>query len=117
MYTLIPLKYWAIIFAIMAFAIFLITVPTDAGFIPLCGTAYRAASLSAIIFVVLGQTPLFPLLCRIPGVNKIFPDLEGAWDATLYSNWPEIAKRLDPPANSNVAPKIGKILIEQRLHT
>lgn len=117
MYTLIPFKYWAILFAIVAVAIFVMTVPTDAGFIPLCGTAYRAASFSALFFFILGQTPLFPWICRIPGVNKIFPDLEGIWIATLYSNWPEIAKRLDPPANPNVAPKVGKIRIEQRLFT
>lgn len=117
MYTLIPIKYWAILFAIMALTIFVMTAQIDAGFIPLCGTAYKATSYSALIFIVLGQTQLFPLLCRIPGVNKIFPDLEGTWIATLHSNWSEIAKRLDPPANPNAAPKVGKVRIEQRLFT
>lgn len=117
MYTLIPFKYLAILFAIVAVIIFVITTPTDAGFIPLCSSAYRAATLSALFFFILGQTPIFPLLCRMPGVNKIFPDLEGTWIATFYSNWPEIAKRLDPPANPNAAPNVGKIRIEQRLFT
>lgn len=117
MYTLIPLKHWAIIFAILAVAIFVVLIPENASFAAFSHSAYKAAAFSAFIFFILGETPLFPWLCRIPGVNKIFPVLEGTWIATLYSNWPEIAKRLDPPVTSNVTPKVGKIKIEQRLFT
>ncbi len=117
MYTLIPSKYLWLFFGLLAVSIFVIMNPESADPIILCLTAYKAASLAFIIVLIFGQTPLFPYVCRLPGIRNIFPNLDGLWIATLYSNWPEIAKRLDPPANASTAPKMGKILIVQRFFT
>ena len=44
-----------------------------------------AVSLS---FLVLGQTRLFPKICRLPGVWKLFPNIDGTYDVEVASNWP-----------------------------
>ena len=59
-------------------------------------TASAGAVGTAVTAV--GQSPLFPMLCRLPLVNRTFPNLHGAWIGELRSNWPMIAARAGLPS-------------------
>lgn len=79
---------------------------------------YKIASSTVtcwgIVIAVLGQTSLFPLLCRYAPTKYFFPDIDGCWTAELRSNWPEIAKRSGlPPQNTN--PTSAEIDVISRL--
>jgi hypothetical protein len=56
-----------------------------------------------LLMVVIGQTPLFPILCRLPPGSWFLPDIDGHWRGTMESNWPEIMKRsgLLQPGNTS----------------
>ena len=69
----------------------LMGMPTDAAGWWRAG-ATSIAWASGLVFVA-GQTPLFPLVCKLPLVRNQFPNIDGVWDATLTSNWPQIAAR------------------------
>lgn len=49
------------------------------------GVGLTAASA---LVAVLGQTCLFPQICRLPGLRDILPALDGRWEGELQSNWP-----------------------------
>lgn len=55
--------------------------------VPLSGLAIT------VVLSILGQTPLFPYLCRIPVVWRIFPNLDGSYAVEIASNWPLIQAR------------------------
>jgi hypothetical protein len=69
---------------------------------------------SSLLIIGIGQSPLFPLLCRLRGLRDIAPDISGTWRATLNSNWPTIAKLsgLEP---SSGAPITADIKVVARL--
>lgn len=71
-----------------------------------------AVTITAAFVSILGQTPLFPILCR--KVLKCFPNIDGEWIAELNSNWPKIAEKSNIPAQST-APVMAKIKIISRL--
>lgn len=58
--------------------------------------ASGAVSTSALIVLGVGQTALFPYLCRLQFVRGWFPPLDGKWDAELRSNWAAIQQRSEP---------------------
>lgn len=74
-----------------------------------------SGTIVGLIASVVGATGLFPVLCRLPGVNRLFPDLDGEWQAELDSNWPTIAQRAQLPAPTSSAPTMAKITIVTRL--
>ena len=49
-------------------------------------------SVSALLFLV-GQTPLFPKLCGLPGVWRLFPNIDGNYAVEISSNWSVIKAR------------------------
>jgi hypothetical protein len=55
-----------------------------------------AVSASALLVTLIGQTPIFPMLCRLPFVRNWFPPINGKWKVTLHSNWPAIQQRAHP---------------------
>src|SRR4051794_35294551 len=55
-----------------------------------------AVSGSALVVGLVGQSPLFARLCRLPSVRNWFPPLDGEWKAALESNWPAIQQRAQP---------------------
>jgi hypothetical protein len=57
------------------------------------GPATSGASVAALIFGILGQTALFPWICRQPGVRHLLPDIDGEWFGHTASNWPRIERR------------------------
>ncbi len=46
--------------------------------------------LSLVVFGV-GQSPIFPWLCKHWPLNLLVPSLDGSWRGTISSNWPVIA--------------------------
>ncbi len=58
--------------------------------------ASGSVSGSALVVGLIGQSPLFPLLCRLPFVRSWLPPINGEWNAELGSNWPVIQQRAQP---------------------
>jgi hypothetical protein len=63
---------------------------------------------------LVGQTGIFPVLCRYRPLKHFFPDIDGIWLAELHSNWPMIAKKAGLP-DQNTAPTAAEIQIIARL--
>ena len=101
------------VLATLVFAAWIFLVP-PAGTLQMLGIAYRSALTVAVAVLFIGQTPLFPKLCRLPLINALVPDLDGEWRAELTSNWPEIAKAYDLP-QPKTALTNAKIIINVRL--
>ena len=85
-----------------------------------------AASISVIavssLLFVIGQTSLFPMLCRLPGVSRLFPNIDGVYDVEISSNWSVIKARNEgrqPEKASDgdvvLFKKVGKATITARL--
>ena len=78
--------------------------------------ASGAVSLSALAVSLVGQSLLFPLLCRLPLVRNWFPPIDGEWKALLESNWPAILQRAQPGSSPvQLAPVAAKVTIITRL--
>jgi hypothetical protein len=78
---------------------------------------YKSASygVSGIaLMLMIGQSPAFPLLCRLPVVRLVFPDIDGTWEGQMDSNWPVIAERSGLPAG-NGGRKTATVYIRARL--
>lgn len=75
-----------------------------------------SVSLAALAVGLIGQSPIFPWLCRLPFVRSWFPPLDGEWLASLESNWPAIQQRAEPGSPSiSLAPVKAKVTIIARL--
>lgn len=68
-----------------------------------------------LIFLLVGQTPLFPLLCRLPIVRKVFPPIDGKWTAVLESNWDKIREMKGIPEGVGNSRVEGEVRIVSRL--
>lgn len=78
--------------------------------------ASGAVSLGALAVSLVGQSPLFPLLCRLPLVRNWFPPIDGEWKASIESNWPAIQQRAQPGSPPvRLAPVAAKVTIIARL--
>lgn len=78
-------------------------------------------TVSALLFVI-GQTSLFPMLCRLPGMWRLFPNIDGAYEVEISSNWSIIKARnegREPEVSSDgdfeLFNKVGKAMITARL--
>lgn len=74
-----------------------------------------AASVIGAVALLVGQTPLFPWLCRRTPLRQMFPDIDGSWRAELHSNWPTISQTVGLEAEA--VPTIGRVTIKARLFT
>jgi hypothetical protein len=58
---------------------------------------FRVPSLLVLVMMaivsLLGQTSLFPLLCRLPFVWRVFPNIDGTYAVEILSNWSLIKAR------------------------
>lgn len=110
MYQVIGIKNTAIAFLVVTLAIFalinhgniitLLDQPAN-----LLKALSSASSLAGVVFLILGETFIFPWICKLPIVRTYFPPIDGAWDVTLQSNWGAI-ERLR--GNTEVEGKITK---------
>jgi hypothetical protein len=76
--------------------------------------------LISLITGLIGQTPIFPWLCRHI-LWGWFPAIEGTYDVEMASNWSLIEARangttpIEFDANTNAFRKVGKMTIKARL--
>lgn len=78
-------------------------------------------AVSTLTFV-LGQTPVFPRLCRLPGVWRLFPNIDGEYAVEISSNWSIIQARsagsepdVSPEGEPVLFNRVGKATISARL--
>lgn len=78
-------------------------------------------AVSALLFVI-GQTSLFPMLCRLPGMWRLFPNIDGAYEVEISSNWSIIKARnegrkhkVSSDGDVEFFNKVGKATITARL--
>lgn len=74
-----------------------------------------AVGIGAAIFYVLGQTPVFVQLCKLPVVRNILPPIDGEWNMKLQSNWGIMQKWLGQSDGSSLYVVEGKVRIKARL--
>lgn len=81
------------------------------------GGASTGTSLTALLFA-LGETPLFPWICRLSLIGQIFPDVDGRWVGYTESNWPQIAARINGDGQA-AAPAVQRtpvtVIVKARL--
>lgn len=53
--------------------------------------ASKAATIVGLATYLVGQTPVFPWICKIPGLRNWFPPIDGEWLITTHSNWSRLA--------------------------
>ncbi|EIU1413921.1 hypothetical protein [Pseudomonas aeruginosa] len=85
------------------------------GFGAFWSVAKLAAAITSLILLGLGQTPLFPLICALPFVGKLFPPIDGEWQVTVRSNWNVLRQLVGQPAGEMLFAKQGKVVITSRL--
>ncbi|MEX2375436.1 MAG: hypothetical protein WD942_07595 [Dehalococcoidia bacterium] len=80
--------------------------------------ASGSVTLVALVVGLVGQTAIFPWLCRLPLVRSWFPPFDGEWIASLESNWPAIQQRSRPggPPVTLQAVKANVTIIARLFH-
>lgn len=103
-----------------------ITLATDFfGLLPdvpyVSAASISVITVSALVFVI-GQTALFPMLCRLPGMWRLFPNIDGEYEVETSSNWSVIKARnegREPVVSSDgdvaLFNRVGKATITARL--
>lgn len=78
-------------------------------------------TISALLFVI-GQTSLFPVLCRLPGMWRLFPNIDGSYEVEISSNWSVIKARnegrepdVSPEGDVALFNRVGRATITARL--
>ena len=107
-------------------AVFAVALASDFfGLLPpmpyLSQVSISVIAVSALSFVA-GQTPVFPWLCRRPGVWRVFPNIDAEYTVDISSNWSIIEARSagrQPDMSPEGAPvlfnRVGKAKISARL--
>lgn len=78
-------------------------------------------AVSALLFLV-GQTPLFPWLCCLPVMWRLFPNIDGEYEVEISSNWSVIKARnegrepdVSPDGDVALFNRMGRATITARL--
>lgn len=104
-------------FGALVAAIFIVLVSIDSGLS--AGEMIRKISssvtIAAFIFLVIGQSPLFPNICKLPIIRGYFPPIDGEWEVTLESNWDKIKEMKGIVDGKVTLPIEGKVKIKSRL--
>jgi hypothetical protein len=87
--------------------------PTDIGQWWKIGSA-AVGNVSLLVWLI-GQTAVFPFVCRIPFLRDWFPDIDGEWHAELESNWALIAQRAGLSTRPRGEPIRARLMIVSRL--
>ena len=119
MYQVIGIKNTALAFLFVTLAIFalinhgeiikLLDQPLD-----LLKALSSASSLAGLTFLLLGESFIFPWICKLPIVRTYFPPIDGAWDVTLQSNWGAIERLRGKLEVEDKITKQGKVKIFSR---
>ncbi|MGY2686116.1 Cap15 family cyclic dinucleotide receptor domain-containing protein [Pseudomonas tolaasii] len=107
-------------FTVLCFGIFLARVILfHTGWADSFGDAWRVVSSSIALgtglVVIVGQTALFPKLCRLPILRNYFPPIDGCWEAQLESNWVKIRNLMGQDGEPDSEPMKAEIQIISRL--
>lgn len=76
--------------------------------------ASTSVTMTGFLFVVLGETPIFPWICKIPFIRNYFPPINGEWEVTLQSNWGTIQRMRGEQEVEDKVVKQGKVKITSR---
>lgn len=71
------------------------------------GAAGKALTLAGGLLWLLGETPLFAIVCRNRWIRRFVPDLDGKWVGTVDSNWPLVSQR-GPAAQPLPGNRVGQ---------
>ena len=103
-------------------AVLAIVLTTE--FSELAGVSQVSLSVMAVsagLFLI-GETPLFPRLCRLPVVWRIFPNIEAEYEVEISSNWSVIKARnegqkpeVSPDGDVDLFKRVGTAKITARL--
>ena len=82
-----------------------------------------AASISVIVvsslLFLVGQTPAFPWICRLPIMWRLFPDIDGKYEVAISSNWSIVSDRREGQTSTSgdaeFLRRVGKAKITSRL--
>ncbi|MBD8577554.1 hypothetical protein IFU04_25285 [Pseudomonas syringae] len=77
--------------------------------------ASASVSVATMLVLGMGQTALFPKICKFPIVRKFFPPIDGDWQVTIQSNWSQVGQLVGLPVSESLFSKQGKITITSRL--
>lgn len=82
----------------------------------------KALMLAAGLLWLLGETPLFAVVCRNRWIRRFVPNLDGKWVGTVNSNWPLVLQRSSVAQSSSdsglgqrTAPTNVTVIIQARL--
>ncbi|TLX63608.1 hypothetical protein DN820_09430 [Stutzerimonas nosocomialis] len=119
MYQVIGIKNTALAFLVLTLAIFalinhgeivkLLDQPVD-----LLRALSSASSLAGFTFLILGESFIFPWICKLPIARTYFPPIDGEWDVTLQSNWGVIERLRGNAEVEEKTTKQGKVKIFSR---
>ena len=70
--------------------------------------------LGSLLLALLGQSPVFAWLCRLPFISEKFPPISGEWDITVESNWGVMLKWLGEGDGSSLHSVEGRVKIKAR---
>lgn len=110
MYQVIGIKNTAVAFLVVTLAIFallnhdnllnLLNQPVS-----LLRALSSASSLAGLAFLIVGESFIFPWICKLPLVRTFFPPIDGIWRVNLLSNWGAIERMR---GNLDVEDKVSK---------
>ncbi|WP_049827838.1 hypothetical protein [Pseudomonas sp. URIL14HWK12:I6] len=119
MYQVIGIKNTALAFLVVTLAIFaalnhnnLLALIGDP--MALLRALSSASSMAGFAFLIVGETFIFPFLCKFPIVRTFFPPIEGTWKVSLQSNWGAIERLRGNQSVEDKLIKQGKIKIFSR---
>lgn len=88
---------------------------------PLSAVSISVLSVSALVLLV-GQTAMFPMICRLPLMWHLFPNIDGTYEVEISSNWSTIEARaagreaeVSPDGDVGLFNKMGEMKITVRL--
>ena len=103
-----------------------IALATDLlGFLPnlsyFSAASISVMAVSALLFFI-GQTPLFPWLCGLPVIWRLFPNIDGTYEVEVSSNWSILKVRnedrnpeVSADGDAKLFKRMGKAKITSRL--
>lgn len=74
-----------------------------------------SVSITTVILFVLGQSPVFPWICKLPWIRNYFPPIDGEWQVALQSNWNVLQQLVGKVKGEALSSKEGKVTITSRL--
>ena len=104
------------LFATLIFVV-LLFLGTEWALLELLRKASLSVTITALMTYIVGETPLFPRLCKFPIVRSYFPPIDGVWEVTVESNWGKIKQMMSIENCYSPSNITGLITIKARLLT